>query len=151
MIIIVNQTSNNAVKTLEQWFSQAPSLPTNAKEALVKYMPIIALIFGIIGILLSLAGIAALTVLAPVAVATNVHGYGGGFLAAIFWLASSILLLAAYPGTKAHKISGWNMLFWSEVVYLIGSLVTLSILQGIISALIGFYLLYQIKPYYTIL
>ena len=149
MIIIVNQTSNNAVKTLEQWFSQAPSLPTNAKETLVKYMPIIALIFGIIGILLSLAGIAALTVLAPLAVATSVHGYGGGFLAAIFWLASSVLLLAAYSGTKTRKISGWNMLFWSEVVYLVGSLVSLNILQGIISALIGFYLLYQIKPFYT--
>jgi hypothetical protein len=88
--------------------------------------------------------------LSPLAVATGVHGYGGGLLAAIFWLASSILLLAAYSGIKARKMSGWNMLFWSEVVYLIGSLVTLSILQGIISALIGFYLLYQIKPYYRL-
>ena len=149
MIIIVNQTSNTAIKTLEQWFSQTPSLPTNAKETLVKYMPVIALIFGIIGILLSLAGIVALTTLASLALITGAHGFGGGFLAAIFWLASSVLLLAAYSGTKAHKIGGWNMLFWSEVVYLIGSLITLSILQGIISALIGFYILYQIKPYYT--
>lgn len=149
MIIIANQFSNNAVKTLEQWFSQTPSLPKNAKESLVKYMPIIALIFGIIGILLSLAGIAALTALSPLAVVTGTPGYGAGLLAAIFWLASSVLLLAAYSGIKARKISGWNMLFWSEIVYLIGSLVTLSILQGIISALIGFYLLYQIKPFYS--
>jgi hypothetical protein len=146
---MANQFPNNTVKTLEQWFSQAPSLPTNAKETLVKYMPIIALIFGIIGILLSLAGIAALTAVAHLALVTGVHGYVGGFIAVIFWLASSILLFAAYSGTKARKISGWNMLFYSEVVYLIGSLVSLSILQGIISALIGFYLLYQIKPFYT--
>jgi hypothetical protein len=145
---MANQTSNSVVTTLDQWFSQAPGLPINAKETLVKYMPIIALIFGIIGILLSLAGIAALTAIAPLAVVTGVHGYGGGFIAVIFMLASSILLFAAYSGTKARKISGWNMLFWSEVVYLIGSLVSLSILQGIISALIGFYLLFQIKSYY---
>lgn len=91
MVIIVNQTSsNNAVKTLEQWFSQVPSLPTNAKEVLVRYMPIIALIFGIIGIVLSVSGIAALTVLAPLAFITRVHGYGGGLLAAVFWLFSSV-------------------------------------------------------------
>lgn len=149
MIVIANQTSNNVVTTLEQLFSQAPSLPISAKDALVKYMPIIALIFGIIGIILSLLGIAALTTLAPLAVIAGVHGYGAGYIAVIFWLASSLLLFAAYSGTKARKISGWNMLFWSEVVYLIGSLVTLSILQGIISALIGFYLLYQIKSYYA--
>ena len=49
--IIINQNSNSLVNTLDQWFSQAPSLPTNAKEALVKYIPIIALIFGVIGII----------------------------------------------------------------------------------------------------
>jgi hypothetical protein len=111
-------------------------------------MPIIALIFGIIGILLSLAGIAALTALAPAAIVTGGHGYSGGILAAILWLASSILLFAAYSGTKARKMSGWNMLFWGEIVSLIGSLITLSIIQGLISALISFYLLYQIKSYY---
>jgi hypothetical protein len=147
---MVNQFSNDIVKKLEQWYSPAPSLPQNVKELLVKYMPIIALIFGIIGILLSLAGIAALTALTPLAVVTGVHGYGGGILAAIFWLASSILLLAAYSGTKARKMSGWNMLFLSEIVSLIGLLVSLSILQAIISALIGFYLLYQIKSYYKL-
>jgi hypothetical protein len=147
---MVNQFSNDIVKKLEQWYSPAPSLPKNAKELLVKYMPLIALIFGIIGILLSLAGIAALTTLAPLALITAVHGFSGGFFALIFGLASSILLFAAYSGTKAHKISGWNMLFWSEVVSLIGSLVSLNIIQGIISALISFYLLYQIKSYYEL-
>lgn len=140
--------SNGVVKTLDQWFSQAPALPPNAREALVKYMPVIALIFGIIGILLSLAGIATLTVLAPVAVVTGTSGYGAGIISAIFWLASSVLLLMAYFGMKDRKINGWNMLFWSEIVYLIGSLITLSIISGLISALISFYILFQIKPYY---
>jgi len=148
VIIIVDQTSNSVVKTMDQWFSQAPALPTNAREALVKYMPIIALIFGIIGIILSLAGIATLTVLVPVAVVTGTSGYGAGLISAIFWLASSVLLLMAYFGMKDRKISGWNILFWSEIVYLIGSLITLSIISGLISALIGFYILFQIKPYY---
>jgi hypothetical protein len=147
---MANQFSNDIVKKLEQWYSPAPSLPQNAKESLVKYTPIIALIFGIIGILVYLAGIATLTAIAPLALVTGVHGFGGGFFAIIFWLVSSILLFAAYSGTKARKISGWNMLFWSEVVYLIGSFVSLSIFNGIISALIGFYLLYQIKSYYEL-
>ena len=89
-----------------------------------------------------------MTALSPFAILGGVHGYFGSYIAVIFWLASSLLLFAAYSGTKARKISGWNMLFWSEIVYLVGSLVSLSIIQGLISAIIGFYLLFQIKSFY---
>lgn len=139
------------IDTLGDWYAKTPSLPKNVKDILVKITPILALVFGILGVLGAIAGLGLLTVFSPLAALGGVNGvssYGGGFIAALFLLASSILLLAAFPGTKARKKQGWNLLFWSEMVGLIGSIVSLSFFSGIIGALIGFYLLFQIKSYY---
>jgi hypothetical protein len=139
------------IGTMEGWFANAPDLPKNAREVLVKITPILAVIFGLLGIVLSLGGLGVLTFFAPFAVfggAKEMSSYGGGFVAALFWFVSSILLFAAFPGTSARKLGGWKLLFWSEMVSFIGSIVTFSIVSGIIGALIGFYLLFQIKSYY---
>jgi hypothetical protein len=96
---MTNQFSNNIEKPLEQWFSQAPGLPENAKESLVKYIPVIALIFGIIGILLSLAGIVALTTLTSLALATG--------RAWLWWRIFSSNILARFINITFSGIS-WN-------------------------------------------
>jgi hypothetical protein len=144
-------SSNVLVTNMQQWFDKAPALPAKWRELLVSITPYIALIFGVLGVLTALAGVGLLTAFAPLAVFGGMPGvssYGGGFIAAILWLVSSALLLAAFPGTRAKKKSGWTLLFWSEVVNLIGAVVALSFVSGIIGALIGFYLLFQIKSYY---
>lgn len=136
---------------MEEWFSKAPALPTNIREVLVKITPFVAIIFGILGILGAISGLGLLTFFAPMAVVGGVRetsSYGMGFIATLFWLASSVLLLAAFPGTKNKQFVGWKLLFWSELVSLVGAIVSFSILSGLIGALIGFYLIFQIKSYY---
>lgn len=148
---MTKNSSDNIVDMLEQFFAKAPPLPPNVKDTLVNITPIIALIFGILGVLGSLSGLGLLTAfspLAPLGGASAMSSYGTGFLSALLWLASSVLMLAAYPGTKARKMEGWNKLFWSEVISAVSALVTLSLFSGLIGALIGFYLLFQIKSHY---
>lgn len=144
-------SSNALVVTMQSWFDKAPALPANVREVIVNITPYIALIFGVLGVCGALAGVGLLSAFAPLAMFGGVSGmssYGGSFVAAVIWLVSSALLLAAFPGTRAKKMSGWTLLFWSEVVSLVGSVVALSIVSGLIGALIGFYLLFQIKSYY---
>lgn len=147
------KTTQNVVGMLEQWFAKAPALPKNVTEVIVKITPILSLVFGILGILFALGGLGVLTVFSPLAFFFGGPGgmsaYGTGFLAALIWLASSVLMLLSYTGLKAKKANGWNMLFWSEVVSLVGSVLSVSgLLSGVIGALIAFYLLFQIKPYF---
>ncbi len=148
---MAKESTKSIVETMDEFFKKAPAIPANGREAIVKITPWIALIFGVLGVLGAVGGLGLLTVLSPLAVFGGVQGvssYGAGFIAALIWLVASVFLLAAYPGTKAKKLSGWNMLFWSQVIHLVGSLVVLSIVSGLIGALIGFYLLFQIKSYY---
>ncbi len=145
---MAKKTSNGIIDMMQEWFDKAPALPKNAREAIVRITPVLAIIFGVLGLLGSLAGLGFLTAFAPFAFLGGVNGYGSGFIAALFWLVSSVLLIAAFPGVRARKINGWNMIFWSELVSFAGSIISLSIVSGIIGALIAFYLLFQIKSYY---
>lgn len=143
---MAKNNSTDIVGMVEPLFAQLPKLPTNIRVAIVKYAPILGLIFGILGILVGLAGFGFMTAFLPLAVLGG--GYGTGFIAAIILLVSAVLMLAAYPGLKAHKINGWNLLFWSEVLNLAYGIVSMNILGGVVAALIGFYLLFQVKSYY---
>lgn len=140
--------SKGLVETMEEFFKKAPVLPTNLREGIVKITPVLALIFGVLGVLIGLVAAGITTVFAPLALIFGVQSYGGGVIAGWTLLIMSALLLAAYPGTKARKLSGWNMLFWSEVVNVVGSVLSLNIFGAVVGGLIGLYLLFQIKSYY---
>jgi len=131
---------------IETWFLKLPALPKGGRETLVSITPWIALIFGILGVVFGVLALVGSTVLTPLLFLGGEHP-SGALLLSLLGLVSSALLLAAYPGTKAHKSQGWTMLFWSEVVGLISAIVSISI-SGVIFSLIMFYLLYQIKSYY---
>lgn len=133
---------------LEDWFMKLPPLPKGAKEVLVNITPWIALIFGILGVLAGLAGLGILTAFSPlIGLSSGLAGATNGLIGAVLGIVSSGLLLAGYPGTKNHKLQGWNMLFWSEIVSTLAALVAFA-LGGVVISLVGLYLLYQIKSYY---
>lgn len=129
-------------------FDKFPALPKDARELLVKVAPWIALIFGALGVLGALAGFGVLTVFSPLAMMGGGAGaVGAGIITAVLWLLSSVLMLAAFPGTKNRKAQGWNFLFYSEAVSLAANVLSFT-LSGLVFALIAFYLLFQIRSYY---
>jgi hypothetical protein len=130
----------------EEWFMKLPALPKGGREAIVGITPWIALIFGILGVLAGLAGVGLLTALSPFAYMGGGHPVGA-IAASVIGLVASALLLASFPGTKARKMQGWTMLFYSEVASLVAAVVSISV-TGVVFSLIAFYLLYQIKSYY---
>lgn len=138
---------DDLIQNLENVFKGAPNLPANIREILVKIAPWIAIIFGVLGIF---AGLGILG-LSP---AGLIGGVGNGatlLISGVLTIVSSVLMVMAFPKLNRREYAGWRLLFWSEVVSFIGSLLSFSvgsIIWGIIGAAIGFYLLFQIKSYY---
>jgi len=138
---------DGVIKSLDDIFKKFPPLPANARETLFKIAPYLALIFGILGILAALSGLGLLTAFAPLAVMGGTKGYGIAYVSAIGLAISSVMMLIAYPGLKAGKIGGWNLLFYSEIVNIVASVLSISI-GSMITAVIAFYILFQIKAKY---
>lgn len=143
--------SNNSVDSyidiVGDYFKKLPELPKGGREAVVTIVPILALIFGILGVATTLFGLGVFTFLAPIAMLSGVRETGSGFAVILLGFVASALLLIAFPGVRARKEKGWRYLYYSEVVGLVANIVSFS-LPGILFTLIGFYFLYQIRSYY---
>lgn len=137
------QSADSYIDLIGEYYAKLPNLSRNWQETIVQITPWLALIFGILGILGSVAALG----IFPIAVVAGAHTTGLGFILRLLTLVSSVLLLAGFLPTRKRLEKGWQFIFYSEVVGLIGAIIVLSLSQVIFS-LIGFYFLYQIRGYF---
>ncbi len=121
-------------------------LPKSAKDWVAEWVWLFALIGVIIrGFgLLTLLGLGA--VFSGVAASTGTFSFFStiGF-GIVFLAAEGILLLISIPGLKHKKLLGWDFAFYAEVVAIVGNLLNLNVVGAAISAVIGFFFLFQIR------
>jgi hypothetical protein len=142
------KTANSIITSMEQIYAKLPSLPTNVKDFIVMITPWLALIFGILGVLGSLSAFGISVVASPlVALGGGFNAATGLIVATIIGLVASILEIVAFPKLLHRKASGWTFLFWIEALGVLSAIISLSGV-GVIMALIWFYFLFQIRPYY---
>lgn len=142
-------------------------LPTGVKDFLVMIVPWLALLSGILGIL----GAFGIWGAAHYAneVSTLYSAYAPAYrqmvlqMNAVFWVALvmslvfAALALLAFPGLKARKKVGWNLMFYSTLLGVLYNIVSAfyynngvvgSLIGTVIGAAIGLYLLFQIRSHY---
>lgn len=133
----------------EEWFKKFPPLPANVKDILVKIAPILSLVFGVLGVLGAIAATGFLTALSPfVALGGGIGLAAGGIVGSLLMLVSSVMMVLAFSGLKDHKLAGWKYSFWSQTVSVVASLISFNLVGAVISLVVGYYLLFQIKSYY---
>lgn len=125
-------------------FAKLPPLSSRAREILVQIAPWFALVFGILGVVGTLSAFGLFTFLTPV-VRPDLSGVL--LISTALGFIGSVLLLAAYSGLRKRNAQGWRLLFWSEAVSLISSVIAFS-LFSVLFSLVGLYLVFQIRSYF---
>jgi hypothetical protein len=123
-------------------------IPDAGRELIVRFGPwiTVVLLILLLPILLFALGLGAFLI--PFSGAAGV-GYAASFgLMTIFVVVEVGLMIAALPGLFARKMSGWTLLFYSQLVGIVHSLLTGNIIGGLLTALIGLYILFQVRPLY---
>ena len=143
----VTQPPRDMMGFLDYYLVQkAPfQIPDGGREWIVKYGPWIAVVLLILTLppLLFALGIGA--VVMPFAGV----GYAAGFTyLTILVLVNVGLTVLALPGLFARKIAGWNLLFYAQLVGFLTSLLSGSVLGGLIGLLISLYILFQVRGLY---
>ena len=127
---------------------KAPQLPTNAREIIVKYSPYISILVLVITLpaVLAIFGLAALVT--PFA---YLGGFNAGFslsIASIVLLVSVVVEALAIPGLFGRKKSAWNLMYYYSLITLLYNICDFHLINGLISAIISLYILFQIRSYY---
>lgn len=143
----------------EYMVKKAPfALPKEVKEFIVKVSPYLIIIFAVMGLPVILAAIGLTAVLTPFSMMGGYgyygygYGYGWGF-ATIVSLAVAVITVVmeiiAVPGLFKRTKGAWKLLFYASIVSLIGGILAVhGIVGSIIGAIIGWYILFQVKDMY---
>lgn len=156
---------------LEEWLvKKAPyQLPESLRKSLVKILPALALVIGCGMLLLAGDAYRALTISSPVEIPGFYTAYSSMTLSPSYsfapaawaglglFVVQALLMIFAFPGLRAHRKSGWNLLFAMAMVNILYNIVfyvlyyvQLNVLfTAMIGAVIGLYLLFQVRSYYT--
>lgn len=139
--------TNEYIDKVGVYFDRLPAISKGSRSAMVSVLPWLVLVFGILGVAVSMVGIGIFTIFEPIAQVAGIRGAGQNFFFVLLSLISSILLLSSFQGVQRKKEYGWKRVYYSEAVSLLNDIVTFS-LGGILLSLIGFFILYQIRSYY---
>ena len=143
-----DQAPKDLVGFLDHYLVQkAPfQIPTEIKELLVKFGPWIALVL----LILMLPGLLLVLGIGTAFMPFGGVGYAAGFTyLTVLLLAQLVLLVMALPGLFKRKMSAWKLMLYSQLVGIVLSLLSGSILGAIIGGLIGLYILCQIRSLYV--
>ncbi len=144
-------TFNQLEKMLDEYLGKkAPAMPENIKETLVSFAPYLA----IIGIVISLPAIFAIVgigaMLGPLGALTGAaYVYGPAYYIGIVGLIiSAILEGLAIPGLFKRTATAWRFMYYASLVSFVASILQGNLVSAIIGALIGLYILFQVKNKY---
>ena len=120
-------------------------IPDGGREMIVKFGPWIAVVLLILTLPLLLFALGIGTILIPF----GGLGYATGFgVLTIFVIVEVGLLIAALPGLFNRKMSGWRLLFYSQLVSIVYNVLSGNIVGGLLFGLIALYILFQVRPLY---
>lgn len=139
---------NSLETTLEEYFvKKAPfQIPQGGKEAIVKFGPWIMLVLLIMSLPVIFAALGLSAALSPFMMM-----YGTSPLYSVgLWISVGSLVLdaVALPGLFARKMQGWRFAYYATLLSVVSSLVMGQIVSAILSAVIGLYILFQIRSMY---
>jgi len=148
------------MNALESWmaplFAKTPHLPANIRETLASIAPWAALIFGIMGVL----GIFSILSFLPMLTSMPFVGMAGlGKLYPMIIVATligglaAVLDLLAFKPLKARKKKGWSLIFYGNTLSALSAILNIIFgysgnFGGIITVLIGFWLLFEVRDLY---
>src|SRR5262245_943379 len=126
--------------------TKAPfQIPDAGREFIVKFGPWLAIILLIVLIPPVLFVLGVGTLIMPFVGVGYATSWG---LAVIVLIVQVVLLIAALPGLFARKASACQLMFYSQLIGILHSLLTGSIVGALIFGLIGLYILFQVRPLY---
>lgn len=148
-------TTQKHMNALEGWlapiFAKFPHIPMGGRQTLTKIAPWLALIFGVLGLLGIVSAGSLMSYLS-----FSVLGMGmiqiTMFISLLAGLIACILEILAFKPLKAMKKKGWDLLFYATVLTTATTILSLlfgySEIGSLIGALIGFWLLFEVRGLY---
>jgi hypothetical protein len=120
-------------------------IPDAGREWIVKFGPWITVVLLILTLPLLLVALGIGALFIPFGGVGYARGFG---ILTLVLIVEIGLMIAALPGLFAQKISGWRLLFYSQLLSIAYSVLSGAIVGGLLFGMVSLYLLFQVRPLY---
>lgn len=134
------------MKFIENFYLKLPSLPNDLKEFVVKMLPILSLIFGILIVIAAVIDLFGTPILSAFSMNGGSDFIRGLLVTNTLGVIQGAMMILAFQPLRMKKMLGWKLLFLAQVVWIISSLITLS--PWFLISLLLFYPYFQVKSHY---
>ena len=131
---------------LDSLYSKLPGFSGEIKDFIVRVLPFISLIFGILVTFSSIVDLLGTPFLDAFTTGGESTIFQRLMIVNLLGLVEGIFLILAYVGLRRKKKIGWNFIFWSQVLFIITALLSFS--PSFILGLLFFYPLFQSHTIY---
>lgn len=150
---LTSPQATSYIDSVRSIFTSVPHIPYKVKDILVQIIPWLM----IVGAILS-----AINGLEEILYAFGVNRIGNFvdndiylFLSGVLDLVAAYIGFLAFPLLRSRNYTGWVLLFWNTVLSVIMSALTLllglyAVLGVVLTAVIGFYLTFEVEELYTL-
>lgn len=158
--VVAQLTNKDAMKLIaqvENAFKSLPHLPKGIVDFLVMIAPWMAGLGGVLSVIAGLTSLSAGLGMGNYAAMMGYATFGSAYflLNGVSQLLIAALLLMAFKYLQRRQLTGWVLAFWEMVVSTVTTIVLMVLAGGfsvisIVGILIGFYILFEMKPWYTV-
>lgn len=134
----INLVRIDFIGLFDKAYSLLPDLSPEVREAVLKILPFLAIIFGLlitIASVMEILGTPFISILAfgkstliQTLLVTNVLG-----------IIQGVLMVSAFSALRKRSKKGWKLIFWSQILWIISSFISLSV-----ALMLGFLFLYPL-------
>jgi hypothetical protein len=134
------------VSWFDSLYSRLPRLGAELRDFIVKALPYLALIFGILFTFASVVEILGTPFFSIFTLGEGSWVFQRLLLVNIIGIFEGLLMLLAFKYLRRNSRKGWNLLFWSQILWIISSVISFS--PSFILGFIFLYPLFQVKEHY---
>jgi hypothetical protein len=151
--LLTSAKAQSYIDQVESLVKGVPHLPKVVTDILVSITPWLVIISGILSAVNGLQYILYAFGVQNIAVTAGISS--------VYWLlvgvqhiVSAYLSVLAFQLLREHKYTGWVLLFWNMATAVFSSLVSIlfipgSLIPSLFAIVLGIYLTFEIKPYFT--
>lgn len=134
------------INFFDTFYSKLPSLGAELRQFIVNVLPYLALVFGALITFASVMDIVGTPFLSLFSSSDGAGVFQRLMIVSVLGIFEGLLMLFSFRHLRKRHKRGWNLLFWSQILWVISALITFS--PSFILGFLFLYPLFQVRDSY---
>ena len=134
------------VDFIDSLYSKLPGFGPEIKDFIVKVLPYLAIIAGLVIVFSSVVDLLGTPFLNALTRSGGATIFQKLMIVNVLGVVEGVLMIIAFKGLRKRKMIGWRLILWSQILFVVSALISFS--PSFLLGLVFLYPLFQVRTSY---